>query len=49
VVEAAWAVVDPVLEHHHRALAYRRGSWGPKAADALIEADGGWRNPGRTS
>jgi glucose-6-phosphate 1-dehydrogenase len=44
-VEAAWAVVDPVLKTHHRARPYRRGSWGPKAADALIAADGGWHNP----
>ena len=35
-VEAAWAVVDPVLENHHRALPYRRHSWGPKEADLLI-------------
>jgi len=48
-VEAAWAVVDPVLEHHHRARPYKRGTWGPTDADVLIEADGGWRNPGRTS
>src|SRR5471032_1508970 len=44
-VEAAWAVVDPVLEHHHRAISYKRGSWGPKEADALIEPDGCWHNP----
>lgn len=44
-VEAAWAVVDPVLTRHRRALPYRRGSWGPKEADALIAADGGWHNP----
>ncbi|HZC43707.1 MAG TPA: glucose-6-phosphate dehydrogenase, partial [Acidobacteriaceae bacterium] len=44
-VDAAWAVVDPVLRKHHRALPYRRGSWGPKAADALIAKDGGWHNP----
>ena len=44
-VEAAWAVVDPVLKTHHRASPYKRGSWGPKEADALIEADGGWHNP----
>ncbi|HSS28176.1 MAG TPA: glucose-6-phosphate dehydrogenase [Usitatibacter sp.] len=48
-VEAAWAVVDPVLEHHHRARPYKRGTWGPKEADALIAADGGWRNPARTT
>jgi glucose-6-phosphate 1-dehydrogenase len=35
-VEAAWAVVDPILKHHHRAHVYPRASWGPKAADALI-------------
>jgi glucose-6-phosphate 1-dehydrogenase len=44
-VEAAWAVVDPVLKNHHRALPYRRHSWGPREADALIAADGSWHNP----
>jgi glucose-6-phosphate 1-dehydrogenase len=44
-VEAAWAVVDPVLKHHHRAIQYRRGSWGPKQADALLAASGSWHNP----
>ena len=29
-VEAAWAVVDPVLKKHHRVRPYRRHSWGPK-------------------
>ncbi|MEO7889695.1 MAG: glucose-6-phosphate dehydrogenase [Vicinamibacterales bacterium] len=44
-VEAAWSVVDPVLKNHHRVRPYRRGTWGPKEADALIAADGGWQNP----
>jgi glucose-6-phosphate 1-dehydrogenase len=44
-VEAAWAVVDPVLRHHHRALPYKRRSWGPKQADAIIASDGSWHNP----
>src|ERR1017187_6325466 len=44
-VEAAWAVVDRVLKSHHRAIHYRRGSWGLKEADALIAADGTWHNP----
>ena len=44
-VEAAWVVVDPVLENHPRALPYRPGSWGPRQADALIAADGSWHNP----
>ena len=44
-VEAAWAVVDPVLEEHPPALPYRRGTWGPAEADALIAKHGGWHNP----
>jgi glucose-6-phosphate 1-dehydrogenase len=44
-IEAAWAVVDRVLKHHHRVRPYKPGTWGPKEADALIAADGGWRNP----
>jgi glucose-6-phosphate 1-dehydrogenase len=44
-VEAAWAVVDPVLKSHHRALPYKRRSWGPIAADTIIASDGGWHNP----
>ena len=44
-VEAAWAVVDPVLAKHRRFVTYKRGSWGPKQADALIAADGRWHNP----
>ena len=44
-VEAAWAVVDPVLKTHHRVRSYKRLSWGPKEADALIASDGGWHNP----
>jgi len=44
-VEAAWAVVDPVLKNHHRVRPYKRHSWGPKEADALIASDGHWHNP----
>jgi glucose-6-phosphate 1-dehydrogenase len=44
-VEAAWAVVDPVLKTHHRARPYKRHSWGPKEADAIIGTDGSWHNP----
>jgi glucose-6-phosphate 1-dehydrogenase len=44
-VEAAWAVVDPVLREHPGCRPYRRGSWGPREADALIANDGFWHNP----
>jgi glucose-6-phosphate 1-dehydrogenase len=44
-IEAAWEVVNQVLKHHHRARRYKRGTWGPKEADALIAASGSWHNP----
>ncbi len=44
-VEAAWAVVDPVLEKHGPAIPYEPGTWGPEKADALVRKEGGWRNP----
>ena len=44
-VEAAWAVVEPVLRTHRRSRPYKRATWGPKEADALIAADGYWHNP----
>jgi glucose-6-phosphate 1-dehydrogenase len=45
-VEAAWAVVEPVLKTHHRAHIYEPGSWGPEAADLLIARDGNsWLQP----
>ncbi len=46
-VEAAWAAIDPVLKTHRRAIPYKRGSWGPGEADALIAADSAWSNPRR--
>ena len=44
-VEAAWAVVDPILTRHRPAIPYKPGSWGPKQADALLAGGCCWRNP----
>ncbi len=44
-VEAAWAVVEPVLDNHNRAFPYPPGSWGPEEADTLIAPHGRWHNP----
>jgi glucose-6-phosphate 1-dehydrogenase len=44
-VEAAWAVVDPVLDQQEPVHRYEAGSWGPAAADTLVADHGGWRNP----
>jgi len=45
-LEAAWAVVEPVLERHHPAHPYQCGSWGPAAAEALMTQGAGWHDPG---
>jgi glucose-6-phosphate 1-dehydrogenase len=45
-VEAAWAVVDPVLKKHNRSRVYKRGTWGPKEANVILERGETWHNPG---
>ncbi|AND67523.1 glucose 6-phosphate dehydrogenase [Dyella thiooxydans] len=44
-VEAAWAVVDPVLDLPEPVHTYRSGSWGPDAAAALVTDCDGWHDP----
>lgn len=44
VVEAAWAIVDPVINGPSPLYEYDAGTWGPREADALVEDVGGW-NP----
>jgi glucose-6-phosphate 1-dehydrogenase len=52
VVEAAWAVVDPVL-NPEPVYEYECGSWGPPEADRLVADAGGWTDvvttPGMTA
>jgi glucose-6-phosphate 1-dehydrogenase len=46
VVEAAWAIVDPILGVDKTPLYfYKNGSWGPPEADRLAADIGGWHNP----
>jgi glucose-6-phosphate 1-dehydrogenase len=47
-VEAAWRIVDPVLDLVDPPLPYRRGTWGPKAAEALIPPGEHWHAPAPT-
>ena len=46
-VEAAWRVIDPIIEHHRDSVpSYRAGSWGPAEADRLVQPLGArWREP----
>jgi glucose-6-phosphate 1-dehydrogenase len=44
-VEAAWRVVDPVLQNPLPVEQYDPGSWGPPQANAVIEDGDGWHDP----
>jgi glucose-6-phosphate 1-dehydrogenase len=44
-VEAAWAVVDPVLRAAPPVHLYDGGNWGPAEADRIVERHGGWHDP----
>jgi glucose-6-phosphate 1-dehydrogenase len=43
VVEAAWAIVDPILHESTELHEYECGSSGPAAAETLVRGVGGWR------
>ena len=45
VVEAAWAIVNPLLQQPGELFEYEPGSWGPPQADGLTVAVGGWNTP----
>ncbi|MBS0364476.1 MAG: glucose-6-phosphate dehydrogenase [Proteobacteria bacterium] len=45
-VEAAWAIVDPVLGLKPPVIEYAPASWGPPEAEKLLTGRCGWHNPG---
>ncbi len=45
VVEAAWAIVDPVIHGPSPMYDYDPGGWGPPEADRLVTEVGGWNTP----
>ena len=44
-VEAAWAIVQPILGDVTPVYEYQPGTWGPAEADKLTADVGGWHNP----
>ncbi len=44
-VEAAWRVVDHVIEQAEPVHFYEPGTWGPAAAEKIVVGDDGWRDP----
>jgi glucose-6-phosphate 1-dehydrogenase len=45
VVEAAWAIVNPLLAEPGQLYEYEPGSWGPPEAERLVAEVGGWNTP----
>ncbi len=48
-VEAAWTVVDPVLNDPTPVYPYEPGTWGPAEAFHIIDGECGWHDPGATA
>ncbi|HEX3951113.1 MAG TPA: glucose-6-phosphate dehydrogenase [Steroidobacteraceae bacterium] len=44
-VEAAWRVVDPVLSGGLPVTEYEPGSWGPAAANNVVDGEDTWHDP----
>jgi len=44
-VEAAWRIVDPILENVTPVYEYEPNTWGPAEADRIITGVGGWHTP----
>ena len=45
VVEAQWAIVNPLITDPGALYEYEPGSWGPPQADQLVAHIGGWNSP----
>jgi glucose-6-phosphate 1-dehydrogenase len=44
-VEAAWRVMQPLLDERPPVQPYAKGSWGPEAAAKLVAGHGSWHEP----
>jgi glucose-6-phosphate 1-dehydrogenase len=44
-VEAAWRVVEPILQDPSPPIEYAAGTLGPTEADQVVAGAGGWHNP----
>jgi glucose-6-phosphate 1-dehydrogenase len=44
-IDQTWRIVEPLLDSPTELRSYERGSWGPDAANRLVDGHGGWRTP----
>jgi glucose-6-phosphate 1-dehydrogenase len=45
VIEEDWRIVQPLFDEPPPLQPYAPGTWGPAAADRLVEGSGGWFGP----
>jgi glucose-6-phosphate 1-dehydrogenase len=45
-VEAAWRIVDPILDDATPVHEYLPGTWGPEESEGLVEGAASWHSPG---
>jgi glucose-6-phosphate 1-dehydrogenase len=45
MVEQTWRIVEPLIREPAELRSYEKGSWGPDAANRLVDGHGGWRTP----
>jgi glucose-6-phosphate 1-dehydrogenase len=48
-VEAAWSIVEPILDDATPVFSYQPGEWGPTEANQLAVDIGGWHNPEKSA
>jgi glucose-6-phosphate 1-dehydrogenase len=44
-LDEQWRIFEQVVEHPSPVVPYRKGTWGPSEADALMASLGGWHEP----
>jgi glucose-6-phosphate 1-dehydrogenase len=44
-VEETWRILQPLLDSPSKVLPYKPGTWGPAAADKLLDGSGRWYGP----
>ena len=44
-VQETWRILQPLLDAPPPVHPYAKGSWGPDAANRLVDEYGGWRGP----
>jgi glucose-6-phosphate 1-dehydrogenase len=44
-IEETWRIVQPLLDAPPPVLPYAKGSWGPAAADSVVEGWPSWHEP----